>query len=96
MLSGFHGDNPIILKLGLDHEALNREAFALKCFVGDSDLHHDNILQNGHAWVVIDLKGVIGEPAYEVSAFIRSPIPELLHHPFCQNYGMTMQRIFDW
>ncbi|WP_371254097.1 aminoglycoside phosphotransferase family protein [Orientia tsutsugamushi] len=31
-LSGFHGNNPIILKLGLDHEALTREAFALKCF----------------------------------------------------------------
>lgn len=34
VLSGFQGDNPIILKLGLDHEALNREAFALKCFAG--------------------------------------------------------------
>jgi streptomycin 6-kinase len=27
-------NNPIILKLGLDHEALNRESFALKCFAG--------------------------------------------------------------
>jgi len=34
VLSGFQGDNPIILKLGLDHEALTREAFALKCFAG--------------------------------------------------------------
>lgn len=42
------------------------------------DLHHDNILQNGADWVVIDPKGVIGEPAYEVAAFIRNPIPELL------------------
>ena len=24
VLSGLHGDNPIILKLGLDHEELNR------------------------------------------------------------------------
>ncbi|WP_371222185.1 aminoglycoside phosphotransferase family protein [Orientia tsutsugamushi] len=32
VLSGFHGNNPIILKLGLDHDALTREAFALKCF----------------------------------------------------------------
>jgi len=32
VLSGFQGNNPIILKLGLDHEALNREAFALKRF----------------------------------------------------------------
>jgi len=42
------------------------------------DLHHDNILQNGESWVVIDPKGVIGERAYEVAAFIRNPIPELL------------------
>lgn len=34
VLSGLQGNNPIILKLGLDHEALNREAFALKCFAG--------------------------------------------------------------
>jgi streptomycin 6-kinase len=45
VLSGFQGDNPtrlgeasgvarVILKLGLDHEALTREAFALKCFAG--------------------------------------------------------------
>lgn len=42
------------------------------------DLHHDNILQNGNDWMVIDPAGVIGEPAYEVAAFIRNPIPELL------------------
>lgn len=39
------------------------------------DLYHDNILQNGDDWVVIDPKGVIGEPAYEVAAFIRNPMP---------------------
>jgi streptomycin 6-kinase len=32
VLSGLQGDNPIILKLGLDYEALTREAFALKFF----------------------------------------------------------------
>jgi streptomycin 6-kinase len=44
------------------------------------DLHHDNILQNGDDWMVIDPKGVIGEPAFEIAAFIRNPIPELLTH----------------
>jgi streptomycin 6-kinase len=44
------------------------------------DLHHDNILQNGDDWLVIDPKGVIGEEAFEVAAFIRNPIPELLNH----------------
>lgn len=34
VLSGLQGDNPIILKLGLDNVGLKREAFALKCFSG--------------------------------------------------------------
>lgn len=207
VLSGFHGDNPIILKLGLDNEGLAREAFALKCFAGygavkvlaedngillleravpgtslkscfpnqehesvkiacgvikklhqaniptthnfphikdwlsaldkdwpipdrylqkarklrdqmlqtseanvllHGDLHHDNILQNGDDWVVIDPKGVIGEPAYEVSAFIRNPMPELLNHidaphiihnrvsRFAAALELPERRIIDW
>ncbi len=207
VLSGFHGDNPIILKAGLDNAGLKREAFALKCFAGDGvvkvlaedeglllleravpgtslksyfpdreqesieiacnvmkklhqanipsahnfphikdwltaldkdwnipdgylkkaielrdqllktadpdvlihgDLHHDNILQNGDDWVVIDPKGVIGEPSYEVAAFIRNPIPELLHQAdspniihnrvtrFSELLELPSQRILDW
>ncbi|RTK92955.1 MAG: streptomycin phosphotransferase [Rickettsiales bacterium] len=207
VLSGFQGDNSIILKLGLDNEALAREAFALKCFAGHGavkvlaqdkgmlllerampgtslksyfpdreqesieiacgvmqtlhqanipedhtfphikdwlkaldkdwnipkhylqkarklrdqllqtsevdvllhgDLHHDNILQNGDYWVVIDPKGVIGEPAYEVAAFIRNPMPELLTHAdapniihnrvtrFAELLELPSQRILDW
>jgi len=72
------------------------------------DLHHDNILQNGNDWVVIDPKGVIGEPAYEVAAFIRNPIPELLTHDNAPNIihnritrlagliELPSQRIIDW
>jgi streptomycin 6-kinase len=72
------------------------------------DLHHDNILQNGNDWVVIDPKGVIGEPAYEVAAFIRNPIPELLTHAdapniihnriarFANLLELPSQRILDW
>jgi streptomycin 6-kinase len=43
------------------------------------DLHHENILQNGKKFVAIDPKGIIGEPAFEVAAFIRNPIPDLLY-----------------
>ena len=72
------------------------------------DLHHDNILQNGNDWVVIDPKGGIGEPAYEVAAFIRNPIPELLNYDDTQNIihnrvtrfaellELPSQRILDW
>ena len=72
------------------------------------DLHHDNILQNGDDWVVIDPKGVIGESAYEVAAFIRNPIPELLNHAaapniihnrvtrFAEALELSERRIIDW
>jgi streptomycin 6-kinase len=72
------------------------------------DLHHDNILQNSDDWVVIDPKGVIGEPAYEMAAFIRNPIPELLTHNnaqkvihnrvtrFAEALELSERRIIDW
>jgi len=72
------------------------------------DLHHDNILQNGNDWLVIDPKGVMGEPIYEVAAFIRNPIPELLNHSdapniirnritrFAQIFELPPQRILHW
>lgn len=46
------------------------------------DLHHDNILQaenrpTRQPWLAIDPKGVIGEPAYEVGALLRNPIPHI-------------------
>jgi len=72
------------------------------------DLHHDNILQNSDDWVVIDPKGVIGELAYEVAAFIRNPMPELLTHEnaqkiihnritrFAELLELPAKRILDW
>jgi streptomycin 6-kinase len=72
------------------------------------DLHHDNILQNGDDWVVIDPKGVIGEPTYEVAAFIRNPMPELLTHEnvqkiihnritrFAKILELSEHRVIDW
>jgi streptomycin 6-kinase len=40
------------------------------------DLHHFNILAAGNQWIAIDPKGVAGEPAYEVAAFLENPGPE--------------------
>jgi streptomycin 6-kinase len=46
------------------------------------DLHHDNILCAGHAqWLVIDPKGVVGDPGYDLGAFLYNPIPDLLSMP---------------
>jgi streptomycin 6-kinase len=193
VLSGFQGDSPIILKLGLDSEGLAREAFALKCFAGygivkvlseddgmlllkravpgtslksyfpdqehksieiacivmqkmhqvnipenhhfphikdwltaldkdwnipkhylqkarklrdqilrtarpdvllHGDLHHDNILQNGYEWLVIDPKGVIGWPINEIWAFvidIERDIPFIAHY-----FNFRTQDLFNW
>ena len=72
------------------------------------DLHHGNILNNKDEWLVIDPKGVIGEPAYELAYFIRNPIPELLHNESATHiinwravnsakfFDITPQRILNW
>ena len=72
------------------------------------DLHHDNIIRNGNSWVVIDPKGYIGDSAYEVVAFIRNPIPDLLQHEnaieiiknrirlFAQYLDLSEERIIQW
>ncbi len=45
------------------------------------DLHHWNILRSSsrRPWLALDPKGVVGEAAYEVGAFLRNPLPRLLH-----------------
>ena len=46
------------------------------------DLHHENILAaERQPWLALDPKGVVGEPAYEVGAFLRNPLPRILHEP---------------
>ena len=43
------------------------------------DLHHGNILAAERAsWLAIDPQGVVAEPAYEVGALLRNPLPQLL------------------
>lgn len=46
------------------------------------DLHHGNVLSAGdQRWLAIDPQGVIGEPAYEVGAFLRNPTPDIAGSP---------------
>jgi streptomycin 6-kinase len=47
------------------------------------DLHHDNILQDGDYWKVIDPHGVIGFPINEVWAFVQNIEEDI---PFIANY----------
>ncbi len=46
------------------------------------DLHHGNVLAaEREPWLAIDPKGLVGEPAYEVGALLRNPLPQLLNWP---------------
>lgn len=43
------------------------------------DLLHDNILKRGDEWIVIDPKGILGEPAFDLAACLYNPwgrVPE--------------------
>jgi streptomycin 6-kinase len=56
------------------------------------DLHHWNILSaRRQPWLAIDPKGVIGEPAYEVGAWLRNPFPVLRDFPEAQK--VTVRRL---
>jgi len=58
------------------------------------DLHHENILQNGEQWVVIDPKGVIGYPINEVWTFAMNTEEDIV---FAANYfGFNLQEVRSW
>jgi streptomycin 6-kinase len=57
------------------------------------DLHHWNILSSeGAGWLAIDPKGVIGERAFEIGAWMRNPFPRLLEWP---NKELVLRRRLD-
>lgn len=72
------------------------------------DLHHQNVLRGPRGWVLIDPKGVIGDPAFEPSAAIRNPLdklreeadlPGLLHRRIvfvASKTGFDPFRIWAW
>jgi streptomycin 6-kinase len=73
------------------------------------DLHHYNILSAERApWLIIDPKGITGEPAYELGAWLRNPLPHIhttLDAPrvtarrvdqFVELLGLDRQRIIGW
>ena len=73
------------------------------------DLHHDNVLAaSREPWLAIDPKGLIGEPAYEVGALLRNPMPQLLRFPdpvrvterriaqLSEELGLERERVRGW
>jgi aminoglycoside phosphotransferase (APT) family kinase protein len=77
-------------------------------FLLHGDLHHENIIQKGTDWLMIDPQGVVGEIAYEIGAFIRNPIFGLLEQKnieallwyrfekLSQLLNIGQQRIINW
>ncbi|MCF7920990.1 MAG: aminoglycoside phosphotransferase family protein [Candidatus Cloacimonetes bacterium] len=47
------------------------------------DLHHYNILRYDEDWIIIDPKGVVGNPLYETACFLYNPSPlfHKVNHP---------------
>ncbi len=73
------------------------------------DLHHYNILKKAsNEWLAIDAKGLLGDAAYEVIAFLRNPIEQLGHgeellnqtrhriHCFAENLQLDPWRMAAW
>jgi streptomycin 6-kinase len=67
------------------------------------DLHHGNILSaQRHPWLALDPKGVVGEPAYEVGAFLRNPSPQPRRiqawrvDQFSAELGLDRERVIGW
>ncbi|GCE49734.1 streptomycin 6-kinase [Thermosporothrix hazakensis] len=72
------------------------------------DLHHDNILSaHRDTWLAIDPKGVVGEPAFEIGAFLHNP-GTLFERPhperiiarrvdqFVDELGLDRKRVLGW
>lgn len=58
------------------------------------DLHQENILGNGNSWVIIDPKGVIGDPIHEIWACVEDPGQDLKFLADC--FGYSFQDVVEW
>ena len=73
------GTGPFSTRLVEEAEALSAELIqsTAETALLHGDLHHGNILRAGRApWLAIDPKGVVGDPAFEPSAFLLNPVPQ--------------------
>ncbi len=72
------GSGPLDARLVARAEGLFAEllASAGEPYLIHGDFHHFNILQAERApWLAIDPKGVLGEPVYDLGAFLYNPTP---------------------
>jgi streptomycin 6-kinase len=72
---------PLPARMVEEAERISAEliASAPESFLLHGDLHHGNLLTaERRSWLAIDPKGVIGDPAFEPSAFLLNPSPQPL------------------
>jgi streptomycin 6-kinase len=71
------------------------------------DLHHDNVLRGAASWQVIDPKGLIGDPVFDVANIFRNPYgaDHLAFDParidgladrFADRFDWPRRRILEW
>ncbi len=71
------------------------------------DFHHDNILESTRGWLVIDPKGLHGDPCYDLANFFLNPVgsPETVSNldrvnhvadHFSLSLGWDRSRILGW
>ena len=73
------GSGPLPTAIFERAEALFRELIPSQgpAVLLHGDLHHFNILSSdGESWLAIDPKGIVGEPEYEIGAFLRNETPK--------------------
>lgn len=78
------GTGPFPRRLVEEAESLFAELLASsgEPVLTHGDLHHGNVLAAARApWLAIDPKGLVAEPAYEVGALLRNPLPQLFRWP---------------
>jgi streptomycin 6-kinase len=108
----FHGGTgPLAPALVARAEALFEELLPSQAepVLLHGDLHHENILSaQRRPWLAIDPKGVAGEPAYEVGAWLRNPMPQLMAWPdldgilarridqLAEELELDRQRLLGW
>jgi len=68
------------------------------------DLHHYNILRHGDSWVLIDPKGLLGDPSFEIVGFMRNnvgtdPCAAMMRARlvrFAERLGDPIERLWGW
>jgi len=72
------------------------------------DLHHGNVLEDGEGWTLIDPKGLVADPNYELVAWLANPtdrlreISDLAEHvgreidALCSRLSLDPRRVVQW